>query len=83
MTGLLPHELHLLQYIVDVIIPMYEESLRKELSNVNITYRQSSAISAYCRFYKLPLKFKLPEEGELDVNEAHIIFEHMKKHISF
>lgn len=83
MTTLLPHELYLLQYIIDIIIPMYEECLKKEISNINITHRQSNAISAYCRLYKLPVKFILPYEGEFDINESHTIFEHMKKHISF
>jgi hypothetical protein len=83
MTTLLPHELHLLQYIFDIIIPMYEDFLRRELSTTIITRRQSNAISSYCGFYKLPINFDLPGDGEFDMNSAHTIFEHMKKHISF
>lgn len=80
---LLPHELYLFQYIFDIIIPMYEEFLRKELSSAVISSRQSNAIASYCRFHSLPIKFKLPKEGQFDMNEAHTVFEHMKNHILF
>jgi hypothetical protein len=83
MTSLLSHELHLLTYIFEIIIPMYETALRKQLQNIVITERQSNAISDYCRFQKIHINFFLPKEGEFDINDAHVIFEHMKKHISF
>lgn len=83
MTTLLPHELYLLRYIAEVIIPMYERALRKQLEPMSINHRQSNAIAGYCRFHKLPIHFFLPDEGEIDIGDAHVIFEHMKKHISF
>jgi hypothetical protein len=69
---------HLLQFLKEVVIPMYDDFLRNQLRIINLDNDQRSAISFYC---KTIMNRPISIGEELDVNEIHPVFDHMRKNI--
>ena len=76
MPGLFRQELY--KYLNDTVIPVYEEFLKSQMRVIKLSTDQRDAISLYCnKILKKPILIG----EEIDMNEFHVIFDHMRKNI--
>ena len=76
MPGLFRQELY--KYLNNTVIPVYEEFLKSQMRVIKLSPDQRHAISLYCN--KILEKPVFIGE-EIDMNEFHLIFDHMRKNI--
>jgi hypothetical protein len=68
----------LFNFLKESVLPIYEDFLKNQLRFVNITPDQQNAIMMYC---KTIMKENIKISGEFDMNDAHQVFDHMRKNI--
>ena len=69
---------HLFNFLKDSVIPIYEDFLKNQLRTIRLNQNQQNAIVMYV---KIVMEANLIMAEEFDMNDAHQVFDHMRKNL--